>query len=1135
MSIQTISTCLKSFCQNSSDAKFCSTKFYSSKFYSSKFYSTKFCLTKYPSAPLARLRENKFFHSYNTVIFSVDGMVSMLRKIFCGLLQVALLCAILFQFTCNNNNLTFAQMMVNRVVPPLPYFTSSKRAFDQGDFPNALKFLTDDIKHSVKFNLPNGSPIYWIDSICFQTMIGECHYQMGNYKNAMIAFDMAIDIYMDQPDWLSKVTFELTPVLIPRPAAAWGVTTRKGGVGNFTNCKFRILQQSPRLAAIGGAPVITTQSSLTTIYADEIVTRLAIAVKRRSEILGPLSRFDERTLRLNKILATRPCPPNHFSGAWIDVLYGLTLSALGDYQMAIPQLEKSALMQGSFDHHLTPYALNELGKIALLDGKAAAAQNYFFEASLCATYFGDSSLIGETFSNIAKAQKLIDQTKPIPALKLALAYFSKPNPKTKTDPSPQILIPLLLEIADDALTTGDIKTALDACNRARLLIKSPYTTAAAQNLYLYAKIEYLNAIIKYSANQPFNFKAGDDNLVKSILINRRASLWMHHFELLELAFINGKVSTSGLISPHEANDLYENLLRDPTAIDWAIRPVDSITLMTCVDPKAYQRWFIVVSLMLADKEKAFDITELARRAAFYSILQNSAPPALQLTPRHLALRIMFEGTGDDVVDLQQERNMLAMDFAKFGQVSEKVRNIKKQLFDIPIVPKEESQIILQRNLLAELQTASAAQEIMLRPIALSRTKVSVAFPPIVKHSRLRQELPEKTALLLFYEDALGDMHGFLVDRHNIQSWVIAKPQREPALGQLITNYLESIGNKRDANSILTVKNDIIDSDKKWKVAGNILLQRLLGQDREVNFTELIVVPFGRLWYVPFESLTVKVGETYRPLISASAEPITVRYAPMASLAIPKKATDKSKISETLVIYGNLMGKNDSTAALDAIDRYTKNGMIKNIALAPSRESKTPDFPGTASAFATQVKQLIVLDDIPAMNHKLLEWSPFMNDKNRTKNPIASWLTLPWGGPQLVVLPAFHTPAETGLKTTSSSRTPLFANNGNDIFMTAMTLQACGAKTILISRWRPGGRSTFDLVGEFMKAYPEMPAPNAWRQAIMNVGIKKIEVEQEPRISITPKDETPLATHPFFWSPFILIDRGETTENKETDK
>ncbi|MDR0390485.1 MAG: hypothetical protein LBH59_01150, partial [Planctomycetaceae bacterium] len=973
----------------------------------------------------------------------ICGVVGFLGRCYFGLVVFVLICATLIPAFFCNSNFTFAQQIVNRVVPPPPYFNNSRRAYDQGDFPAALKFLTDDIKHSVKFSLPNGAQIFWVDSICYQAMIGECYYQMGDYKSALAAFNMAVDIYMDQPDWLSKVTYDLSPVMSPRPPLSWGATTRKGGVGNFTNCKFRLLQQSPRLISLDGAPAMTAQSTLTTIYADEIITRLAIAIKRRAEILGPLSKFDDRTLNLNKVFDARPCPPNHFSGAWIDVLYGLTLSAIGDYPMAIPQLEKGISMQGVFDHQLTAYALNELGNIALLDGKFPAAQQHFFEASLCATYFGDTSIIGETFSNIAKAQKLIDPTKPNLPLRQALAYFSKPNTKTKTNPSPQILIPILQEIAEDALVVGDVKTAVDACNRAKNLIKFPETRFAARNFYIGAKIEYLTAIVNYTANRPFSIKVGDDNLVRAILTNRRASLWMHHLDMLELAFHNGMVSTRGLISPHDASDLYEVLLREPTAFDWATRPTDCLTIMSCTDPKAYQRWFVVAASMLSDKEKAFDITELARRAAFYAILQSNTPAALQLSTRHLALRIMFEGTGGDVADFQQERSMLAIDFAKFGQLSDKVRDIKKQLFDIPIVPKEEVQIELQRKLLAELQTVSNAQELLLRPIALSPTKVSTVFPPIVKLNHFRKELPEKMAMLLFYEDALGEMHGFLVDRHNLQSWVIARPQREPALGQLITNFLDAIGNRREANVALRVKEDIVDSDKKWKVAGNILLRRLLGQTRDVNFTELVVIPYGRLWYVPFEALTVQVGNEYRPLISASNDPITVRYAPMASLGIPKKMAARSKVDETLVIYGNLMGKNDSVAALDAIDRYTKDDVIKNMALMPSRESKLPDFAGTATSFATQVKQLVVLDDIQTANLKLLEWSPFTSDKNRLKNPVASWLTLPWGGPQLVVLPAFHTPAETALRAPSSAKTPYLAN-GNDIFMTAMALEACGA-------------------------------------------------------------------------------------------
>ncbi|MDR1925247.1 MAG: hypothetical protein LBQ66_12830 [Planctomycetaceae bacterium] len=1046
-------------------------------------------------------------------------------------------------FVCfADGKFSFAQApMVNRIVPQLPYFNNSKRAYDEGNFPAAIKNLIEDSKHAVKFPLPNGVQAYWIDSICFQTMIGECHYQMGNYEQAMVAFNTAVDIYLDQPLWLSNITYNVGPVLMQRPPLPWGGTTRKGGIGNFSKCTFQLLQQSPRMIALGGAPAIANQSTLTTIHADEIVTRMAIMIRRRAQILGPLSRFDDRTIKLNKIFSERPCPPNHFSGAWVDVLYGLTLSAIGDYQMAVPQLEKGILMQGTFDHQLTAYALHELGNIAIMDGKPAAAQQYFYEASLCATYFGDSALIGESFTNIANAQKLIDQTKPILQLHKALAYFSQTGTtKYRFHPGPQITVPILHEIANDALTAGNIKLATESCMRAKNLIRVADTVAFARNLYISAKIEYLAALVNYTAGKPFarNLENGDKNLFNAIKVNSRVSLWMCHLAMLENLFQKGFVATKGVVSPHEASDLYGYLLRDPTVTDWSVRPMDSMTLMTSVDPRAYQRWFIV-ALMLAEKEKAFDITELARRAAFYSLLQRYTNSSMQLGPRHLALRIMFEGTGEDLADVQQERNMLALDFTRFEQLSGKVRDLKKDLFNIPIVPKEASQIEQQKKLFAELQTVSVAQEMMLRPIALSNTKVTLAFPPIVKIDQFRKELPEKTAMLSFYEDAIGNMHGFLVDRRSLQSWQIEQPQREPALGTLIANYLDAIGNKREANSQLRLKEDIIDSDLKWKRAGNVLLKRLLGKEREVNFTELIVVPYGRLWYVPFESLTVQVGNEFRPLISASNEPITVRYAPMASLGIPQKTGNRSKLAQTLVIYGNLTGgvKNDSVDALDAIDRYTKENVIKNMVLMPSREKDLPDFPGTASVYATQVKQLVVLDDIPTMNLAPLAWSPFTSDKKKLQQPVSSWLTLPWGAPELVVLPAFHTPAENALKPTTNKTqmTP----NGNDIFLTAMTLEACGTKTMLISRWRPGGRSTYDLIGEFMKAYQEMPAANAWRQAILNVGVKRIDIDKEPRIRTTPKEketiEAPLATHPFFWSPFILIDRGELPENTNKTK
>jgi hypothetical protein len=304
---------------------------------------------------------------------------------------------------------------------------------------------------------------------------------------------------------------------------------------------------------------------------------------------------------------------------------------------------------------------------------------------------------------------------------------------------------------------------------------------------------------------------------------------------------------------------------------------------------------------------------------------------------------------------------------------------------------------------------------------------------------------------------------------------------------------------------------------KWKESGAKLLKRLLGNKvRPVpNLTELVIVPTGALWYVPFEAMSVKSGDQYRPLLTASQTPLNIRYAPMASLGVPLKSGRRMN-AETLVVCGKFMPRDSADVALDAVNRYDKSG-VKNLTVMSAIE-KTSMLPALASVFASRIQQLVVLDDIPLMPP--LGWTPFANDRAKAVNPVVTWLRLPWGGPSLVVLPGFHTAAEDFLRSNG-------VRNGDDLFLSAMLLEACGAQTILISRWRTGGRVSYDLVEQFLLQLAERPAAEAWRRTILEVGSNPVKVDEEPRVKLEANQQPPIANHPFFWGAFMLIDRGES--------
>ena len=77
--------------------------------------------------------------------------------------------------------------------------------------------------------------------------------------------------------------------------------------------------------------------------------------------------------------------------------------------------------------------------------------------------------------------------------------------------------------------------------------------------------------------------------------------------------------------------------------------------------------------------------------------------------------------------------------------------------------------------------------------------------------------------------------------------------------------------------------------------------------------------------------------------------------------------------------------------------------------------------------------------------------------------------MPWGGPEQILLPGFHTAAESSLRRTGS---------GNELFLATCGLMANGARTVLLSTWRTGGQSSFDLVREFAQELPHTSAADA---------------------------------------------------------
>jgi len=260
-----------------------------------------------------------------------------------------------------------------------------------------------------------------------------------------------------------------------------------------------------------------------------------------------------------------------------------------------------------------------------------------------------------------------------------------------------------------------------------------------------------------------------------------------------------------------------------------------------------------------------------------------------------------------------------------------------------------------------------------------------------------------------------------------------------------------------------------------------------------------------MWYVPFEALQVKINGQLRPLISRCR----IRYAPTVSLATATWR-NTTPLADTAVVCGQLYPRHDDAVAKAAFAEIAKS-------VPGAVELQTPA-PAPSRFYGSLFDRLIVLDDLDVSGKGCYGWTPDPIDGNKPGNTLSDWLMLPFGGPNEIILPGYHTAAEDSLK----SR---YAIPGQEVFLPVCALMSSGAQTILLSRWRTGGKTSFDLVREFVQELPHTSPADAWQRAVFLTAASRLDLDAEPRIKRVAVGESPKAKHPFFWAGYLLVDSG----------
>lgn len=964
---------------------------------------------------------------------------------------------------------------ITRTVPNDSYFAMFGGYYD-GDYASAMRGFRDSGRGAMVS--VDGR---WVDSICYYTMMGECAYQMGDLAGALDHYNSACKLFLAHRDWLLRVEFPpgVDAENNARASITWGAPTRALKIGRYPD-KYQVLQgrlDNAQAATQGG---VVAPPSLRPVNVMEISRCLAVAIRRRGEIMGPTCEHDPLTTQLVNDLSRRPAAPNHWSQCLVEVQYGLALNSAGKSVQAISELQRGLLAGGVCDHPLSCLALLELGRIAFDAEKYDVALTSFMEATYSAAWFDRFDVMEEAFRHAQLTYLISGQQGVLQPVVPAIAWARQKRIRT-------MQVSLLTGLAENLAATGDLNGAAKTID----LASGALGRAECGKGTLGCRVNYQTARVQLAQG---NSNGGASSLVAALTYQRKASPGLFQIAMAD------KMFTAGAVTERLADMLYATVLREPRPRDWQIDPLEVMAIQSTPHPLPMEHWF-ELALTRKELEKSLEIADRIRRHRLHALLP--------LGGRLLALRWVLQAP-KEVLDeaAQLQRQDLLNRFAGYNDLNNQATAAREALEQLPLLPTEEADKKKQADLFLKFGNASGAQEALLNQIALARVAAEQPFPPLRAVKDTQKDLPEGSLVLAYFQTS-RNLHAFAFTKDQYAHFTLDSPTKLRA--ELVDLFKKL--SLHDRNQPVAIED--LQSDA-WKTPAAALLKKLSNGARAedwAKYKELIIVPDSFLWYVPFEALPLPGSETGASLISH----LNIRYAPTMSLVLGDKRKSKP-LSRTAIVAGKILPRDDETVAKKVADELA--------AALPGSTVLHDVLPAPGGLLGTQFDRLVLLTDIEDGDKLPFGWSPLQLDRGKPGGGLNDWMMLPWGSPDQMVLPTFHTPAETGLKK---------GGTGDEMFLSICGLMASGSRSMLLSRWRVGGKTTADFVREYAQELPHSAPAEAQRRSITLLRGTAIDPREEGRLRVPPTLDEFKPEHPFFWAGYMLVDSSAYQPREQAPK
>ena len=965
---------------------------------------------------------------------------------------------------------------VSSTLPNASYFLGFPR-FYEGEYLDAERFFRGN--RGLRF----GDSRY-VDSVCYWTMQAECFYHMGNYAEAIELYERALRLYLNHQNtsWQSdiipaSIQFQRDTSAISRARITWGSSKRIKGVANVADSFQVRFNLGFGVAGVqDGNALLRQREENRVVNVTEIMRCVSLCLHRRRFIKGPTTKIDPLTSRLVAGLKNGVAKGSVL-GCYNGICLGIAYASQEEWAKASSTIKQSLELPGGLDHPLTPVGLLELAYIGLSIEKDPEAAELALEASYSAAIFDQYDLVAEALSLGTMLHLKRNRSAYLP-LRNSIAWARQNDAALLEATS-------IVRLAECLSEAGELNLSQQTLNQSSRVINSRNDLPRA---VIGARAKYVTALNLFLAA---DFSGGSKVLNAAMSHFNKGSLWVYRLQLANILAAGGATA-------RQIDQLYNTLLHDPTELDWQLDPFEAITFLATPHVASMERWFDT-AVARRDMRQAFKIAELTRRHRFFA--------ALPMGGRLMAFRWLLHAPDSALSQsaLKQRTNFLARN-PNYKASIEQVAELTKKLKEIPLDVEPKSEDDIQRTkLMKELAQLSATQETILASNSLRREPADMVFPPSYTETQIRYTMrPDQMALVTMATSS--GYHIFMLNQKSLQYVNFIKTR---VMHREISRWLKDLGGNQASVDIKQVTSQ--DWHKNSKVIADELFSKIL-TDQWSGVKEIIIVPDGALWYLPFEALLVG-PDGDRKLLS---EKVNIRYCPTASLAFGGQRPVQD-LSNLLVLTGNLSPKTDAELATAEYEKLLDP-------LPEAQEWKSVRQP--SSLWGAQIDQLLAWTFIRSAKSGPLQTAPLSTEQQKLDDgSLHAWMKLPWGAPQHMILPGYQSPG-IGIR----------GNNiGNDLFLTTMGLMAAGSRTILISRWNTAGKTSFELSGNYAVKLKSEGNFAALAQARKLVRESDLDLENEPRLRPGKVKEAIKAEHPFFWASSMYLGIPDNSEPKIRDK